>query len=213
MISSNFTKFGQAREVRAIFEGFIAKSNPVIAFTGTPGHIDDLLHSMFDEDERETIYQRIKQDYTYSKLYSEQDIIRAKRSKSWAREMALSYGIETGTCFNSSHLDRCIVYNPQPLDISASVISVGIDSAFSGSADGSKFAITAVTVNPQNGKCRVLVSKQFSGLSNSESIHIVSQILHQLGFTPAEKARFRLPVPFLDQPRYFIVQRRTKYYQ
>lgn len=183
---------GQAREVRAIFEGFIAKSNPVIAFTGTPGHINDLLHQMFEEDERETIYQRIKQDYTYSKLYSEEDIIRAKRSKSWSREMVLSYGIGTGTCFNSSHLDRCIIYNPQPLDISSSVISVGIDPAFSGSADGSKFAITAVTINPTNGKCRVLVSKQYSGLSNSESINIVHQTLKGLGFTPVEKARFRV---------------------
>ena len=183
---------GQAREVRAIFEGFIPKSNPVIAFTGTPGHINDLLHNMMDESEEDTIYQRIKQDYTHSKLYSEQDIIRAKRSKSWGREMMLSYGIGTGTCFNSSHIDRCIIYNPQPLDISSSVISVGIDPAFSGSADGSKFAISAVTVNPTNGKARVLVSKQFSGLSNSESINLVHTTLTHLGFTPAEKARFRV---------------------
>src|SRR5947209_19467664 len=97
----------QAREVRSIFEGLIAKSNPILLFSGTPGHINDLLHYMFEESESETIYQRIKQDYTYSKLYSEQDLIRARKSKSWGREMVLSYGIGTGTCFNSQYIDKC----------------------------------------------------------------------------------------------------------
>lgn len=183
---------GQAREVRAIFEGFIAKSNPVIAFTGTPGHHNDLLFQMLEEDDNESIYQRIKQDYTYSKLYSEEDIIRAKRSKSWAREMALSYGIGLGTMCNNAHIDRCIVYNPTPLDISSSIISIGIDPAYSGSADGSKFAISALSTNPATGKARILVSKQYSGLSNSQSINIVVSTLQQLGFTPVDRNRFRV---------------------
>lgn len=178
----------QAHEIQDVIQGLIPKSNPYIFWCGTPSRYGDLLYEMFDTDPRESIYTCIRQDYTQSQLYSKEDILRSKKSKSFGREMLLSYNVGSGTAFNPKHLDSCIISNPQPFEVQG-FVSLGVDPAYS--FDGSKFAIVATAINPQSGKARVLFAKKWGGLSNSQSVDIVKGVLGQLGFNYNNLSQFR----------------------
>ncbi len=188
----------QADEIQDIFNGFIPKikDGPFIIYSGTANRPGDLLDKLFAEPDSDSIYQKFKHPYSFfPELYLPQDLVKIQKSKkSWSREMLLEVGFGSGTCFNSFHIDKCIIPADSPqLDISNCTISCGIDPAHSGSADGSKFGVSAVTINPANGKVRVLICEQYSGLSNSQSLNVVHNVLQRLGFnSSADKYRFRV---------------------
>jgi hypothetical protein len=188
----------QADEIQDIFNGFIPKikDGPFIIYSGTANKPNDLLDKLFNEPDTDSIYQKFKHPYSFfPELYLPQDLVKIQKSKkSWSREMLLEVGFGSGTCFNSFHIDKCIIpADTPPLDISNLTISCGTDPAHSGSADGSKYGVSAVAINPANGKVRVLISEQYSGLSNSQSLNVLQNVLQRLGFnSPADKYRFRI---------------------
>ena len=85
------------------------------------------------------IYKKIFCDYTYGvdKIYTREEIEKAKMSPSFRREYMLEYQGKIGNVFSHKSIERCqqIEYNPHNV-IPDCKISVGIDPSFGSSKFG-----------------------------------------------------------------------------
>ena len=84
---------GEQEDVRHVSERYIAKSDPYIVMVSTPNAPDGLFEKIEKEPEETCLYKRLKMDYTYGlgKIYSKEDIEKAKNSPSFEREYNLKY--------------------------------------------------------------------------------------------------------------------------
>ena len=89
----DFFRKSESEDVRAVSERYIAKSNPYIIMISTPNLPEGLMETIEKEPEDTCLYHRIKLDYRYglSKIYSIEDIEKAKQSPSFDREYDLKY--------------------------------------------------------------------------------------------------------------------------
>jgi hypothetical protein len=90
---ADFFPPGQQQDARDVSERYIAKSNPYIVMVSTPNAPDGLFERIEKESEDACLYKRIFLDYTYgvSKIYTADEIERAKQSPSFEREYNLKY--------------------------------------------------------------------------------------------------------------------------
>jgi hypothetical protein len=98
------------QEVRAVSERYIAKSNPYIILVSTPNAPEDLMQTIEMEPENTCLYHRIKLDYRYglNKIYSIEDIERAKQSPSFDREYDLKYLDKVGNLYSQLSIQNAI---------------------------------------------------------------------------------------------------------
>jgi hypothetical protein len=134
---SDFFPPGQQQDARKVSERYIAKSDPYIVFVSTPNAPGGLFESM--EKEKNSIYKRIKLDYTYglSKIYTQQEIEEQKRSPSWKQEYCCQYLGTIGNLFSPKQIDEVVKLGQQYKDIAISqytLKTIGIDPGFSSSA-------------------------------------------------------------------------------
>src|SRR5215211_6826177 len=141
---ADFFPPGQQQEARAISERYIAKSNPYIVMVSTPNRPEGL----FEQIEREAgcLYHRIFLPYAVGlgKIYTEQEIAKARESPQFQREYNLQYIGEQGNVFSNEYIERTIseglrLAEKYPLDeirLDTSK-SMGVDAGFG----SSKFAI------------------------------------------------------------------------
>jgi hypothetical protein len=126
-------------DVRDISERYIAKSNPWIVMVSTP----NMPNGLFEQIEREPadtcLYHRIFLDYTYglNKIYSPEDIAKARTSPSFEREYNLKYLGSIGNLIPYQDVDAAT----EEYDLSMEGIWnfstwIGIDPAFSSSQFG-----------------------------------------------------------------------------
>jgi len=96
---ADFFPPGQQQEARMVSERYIAKTNPHILMVSTPNLPGGLYETMEAEDK--SIYKRIAWNYEVglNKIYTQEDIRKAKESPSFEREYNLQYGFGIGDIF------------------------------------------------------------------------------------------------------------------
>jgi hypothetical protein len=141
---ADFFPPGQQQDARDVSERYIAKSNPYIVMVSTPNAPEGLFERIEKESEDTCLYKRIFLDYTYGigKIYTADEIDKAKKSPSFEREYNLKYLRRIGNVFHTKNIEAAIErgrkYNPDNFTpyYSSTSRSMGIDPAYGSSAFG-----------------------------------------------------------------------------
>jgi hypothetical protein len=140
---ADFFPPGQQQDARDVSERYIAKSNPYIVMVSTPNAPDGLFEHIEKEPDDVCLYKRLFLDYTYGidKIYTAEEIEKAKQSPSFEREYNLKYLGRIGNVFHTKDIEAAIEkgrrYNPDNVNpYSFSSRSIGIDPAYGSSAFG-----------------------------------------------------------------------------
>jgi hypothetical protein len=172
---ADFLPKGQQQEARNVSERYIGKSNAQIVMVSTPNAPGGLFESIEKESEQTCLYKRLYLDYTVGlgKIYTQDEIDRAKQSPSFDREYGLKYLGRIGNTFLISDIEKALVQlssdnwrNPiaensqqRPPDpdeyIYGTRKSMGLDPAFGSSAFG------VVVTRFVDGKAQILYADQF----------------------------------------------------
>jgi hypothetical protein len=133
----------QQQDARDVSERYIAKSNPYVVMVSTPNAPDGLFERIEKESEDTCLYKRIFLDYTYGigKIYTAEEIEKAKQSPSFECEYNLKYLGKIGNVFHTKDIEAAIEkgreYNPDDFNqFYFSSRSMGIDPAYGSSAFG-----------------------------------------------------------------------------
>jgi len=99
---ADFFPPGQQQDARDVSERYIAKSDPYIVMVSTPNAPDGLFERI-KKSEETCIYKRLFMDYTYGigKIYTSEEIDKAKASPSFEREYDLKYLGKIGNVFHT----------------------------------------------------------------------------------------------------------------
>ncbi len=157
---ADFFPPGQQQDVRDISERYIGKSNPFIVLASTPDRPGSLFDTIEREKEQECIYRRVKLDYTYGigKIYSKEEITKARQSPSFSREYDLQYLGLIGNTFHTKDIDRAVElgkkYNPNRVVVESQKV-LGLDPGWGSSAFG------LVLLQVANGRIEVLMADEF----------------------------------------------------
>ena len=143
---ADFFPPGQQQDARDVSERYIAKSNPWIVMVSTPNAPEGLFEKIEREPENTCLYKRLYLDYTYGldKIYTREEIDKAKASPSFEREYNLKYLGRVGNVFHTLDIEAAICTEQEGQEMmnwSTSIMvgrSMGIDVAW---GDTSKFAI------------------------------------------------------------------------
>jgi Terminase large subunit, T4likevirus-type, N-terminal len=161
----------QQEDVRHVSERYIAKSNPYIVMVSTPNAPGGLFERIEKEPFETCIYKKIFLDYTYGvgKIYTEEEIEKARASPSFEREYCLKYQGLVGNCFSQASIENALKmrYNPSQI-IPEAKKSFGVDPAFGGD---SEFAIVATQL--VNGKIQVIYADSYDRPDFSDMIEEV----------------------------------------
>lgn len=158
----DFFSKGQQEDVRAVAERYIAKSNPFIIMVSTPNSPGGLMESIEQEDEDTCLYKRIKLDYRYglNKIYTIEDIERAKQSPSFDREYDLKYLGRIGNVFAIEDIERAVQlgekYKDLPLNNYCLHIG-GIDFGFSTSVT----TIYIAELDTENQIVKIVIGEEY----------------------------------------------------
>jgi hypothetical protein len=140
----DFFRKGEQEDVRHVSERYIAKSDPYIVIVSTPNAPDGLFERIEKEAEETCIYKRLFLDYTYGigKIYTTEEIEKAKASPSFEREYNLKYLGKIGNVFHTKDIEAAIEkgrkYDPDNFNpyYSFTSRSMGIDPAWGSSPFG-----------------------------------------------------------------------------
>jgi hypothetical protein len=139
----DYFRLSEQSEVRAVSERYIAKSSPFIVLVSTPNAPGQLFESIEREPEGTCIYKRLRLDYTFGldKIYTREEIEKAKASPSFEREYNLKYLGKIGNVFHTKDIEAAIEkgrkYNPDNFNQSIfTSTSMGVDPAYGSSAFG-----------------------------------------------------------------------------
>jgi hypothetical protein len=182
---ADFFPIGQQQDARDVSERYIAKSNPYIVMISTPNAPDGLFERIEKESEETCLYRRLFLDYTYGlgRIYTEEEIAKAKESPSFEREYNLKYLGLIGNVFHTADIDRAIEKG-RSLYIPPSGIddvnfhthkSLGIDPGFGSSAFG------VVVVEHANSQLQVLHAEEHQRATFENMISTVSDLLQKYG--------------------------------
>lgn len=168
---ADFFPPGMQIEARHTSERYIAKTDPYICMVSTP----NLPLGLFDTMEREenSIYVRKYLDYTVGvgKVFSEEDINKAKQSPSFEREYNLQYGYGIGNIFMG--LDDIIV----PYDVKAThtgISALCADPAFGSSDGSSNFGVCGG--EKRDGIVHVLEAREYPRPSPSAMLDVLEEL-------------------------------------
>jgi hypothetical protein len=176
----DFFRMNEQESVRMVAERYIGKSDPYIVIVSTPNAPDGLMQKIEKEPFETCIYKKIFLDYTYGidKIYTREEIEKAKMSPSFRGEYMLEYQGLIGNVFSHQLIERCqqIEYNPQVVILNCK-ISVGIDPSFG----SSKFGI--VVTRYANGRIEVIEAEEHERPDFSVMIDRIWQIKRKHGIT------------------------------
>jgi hypothetical protein len=138
---ADFFRKSEQEDVRHVSERYIAKSDPFIVMVPTPYAPDGLFDRIEKEPEESCIYKRILMDYTYGldRIYTREEIEKAKISPSFEREYNLKYLGGIGNVFHTKDIDAAIekgeLYDPNASNPYTQKC-MGIDPAYGSSSFG-----------------------------------------------------------------------------
>jgi hypothetical protein len=172
---ADFFPPGQQQDARDVSERYIAKSNPYIVMVSTPNAPDGLFERIEKEAEDTCLYKRIFLDYTYGigKIYTAEEIEKAKQSPSFEREYNLKYLGKIGNVFHSKDIEAAIEkgrkYNPDNFNPSYSFTSrsMGIDPAYGSSAFG------IVVTQFEDGIVQIMHAEEYHRPDYNEMLSVV----------------------------------------
>lgn len=103
---ADFFRKNEQEDVRHVSERYIGKSDPYIVMVSTPNAPGGLFERIEKEPEETCIYKRIKLDYTYGldRIYTREEIEKAKTSPSFEREYNLKYLGRIGNVFHTKDM-------------------------------------------------------------------------------------------------------------
>jgi hypothetical protein len=143
---ADFFPPGQQQDARDVSERYIGKSNPYIVMVSTPNAPEQLFERIEKEPEDTCLYKRLFLDYTYGlgRIYTAEEIEKAKQSPSFEREYNLKYLGRIGNVFHTKDIEAAIElgkrYDPNPDNFNPyshfTTTSMGIDPAYGSSAFG-----------------------------------------------------------------------------
>lgn len=187
----DFFPVGQQQEARAISERYIAKSDPYIVMVSTPNKPEGLFEDIEREPEDQCLYKRIFLPYHVGlgKIYTEEEIAKARESPQFPREYDLQYIGQEGNVFSHESIERAIQLGldlEKIPDYYASISgirqdthkSMGVDPGFG----SSKFGIVVTQLVPGNEhkgieQCiQLLYAEEFERPSFSEMIDKILSI-------------------------------------
>jgi hypothetical protein len=139
----DFFRKSEQNEVRYVSERYIAKSDPYIVMVSTPNAPGGLFESIEKEPENTCLYKRLYLDYTIGlgKIYTLEEIERAKQSPSFEREYGLKYLGRIGNTFLTSDIDKSL--SPLLLSSNNSQLAENNSSASSFIVDPDQFILGA----------------------------------------------------------------------
>jgi hypothetical protein len=149
----------QQEDARNVSERYIAKSDPYIVMVSTPNAPNGLFEKIEKEPFETCLYKKIFLDYTYGlgKIYTTEEIDKARANPSFEREYCLKYQGLIGNVFSWSSIENALKckYNPNQI-VQEAPKSLGVDPAFGGD---SEFAICATQL--VNGKIQVIYADSY----------------------------------------------------
>jgi hypothetical protein len=152
----DFFPVGQQVAVRDAAERYLGKSNAKIILGSTPYSIDGLMHNI--QKEENSIYTKLFLNYEVglNKIFTKEDIEKAKTSPSFEREYNLRYAFDIGNVLTEQLIQRCldIKYSPDHV-VYECPKAIGIDPSYG----SSKFAI--VVTQFMDGRIQVLYAEEF----------------------------------------------------
>ena len=175
---------GQQQDARDVSERYIAKSNPYIVMVSTPNAPEGLFERIEKESEDTCLYKRIFLDYTYSigKIYTAEEIEKAKQSPSFEREYNLKYLGKIDNVFHTKDIEAAIEkgrkYNPDNI-ISFTSTSMGIDPGYGSSAFG------IVVTQRANGIVQIMHAEEYHRPDYNEMLSLVYGLMskYQVDYT------------------------------
>jgi len=168
----DFFRQSEADEVRALAERYIGKSNPYIVLVSTPNRPNGLMQSI--EQEQNSLYHKIKLDYRYGlgKIYTLQDIEKAKQSPSFDREYDLQYLGHIGNLLSGHDIDYALMLGEKFKDLPVNQYCLhlgGVDFGFSSSVT----TLYIGEIDSENNIIRIIYGKQFDKVTPSFIAHQV----------------------------------------
>ena len=99
---------GNRKMLVMLAERYIGKSDPYIVMVSTPNNPGGLFYKIEKEPEDTCLYKRLKLDYHYGlgKIYTVEEIEKAKQSPGFDREYGLQYLGKIGNIFNPFQIDK-----------------------------------------------------------------------------------------------------------
>ena len=136
---SDFWRKREVEDVRHVSERYIGKSDPYIVMVITPNAPGGLFYNIEKEPEDTCLYKRLETRLSLmdlDKIYTNEEIEKAKQSPGFDREYGLQYLGKIGNVFNSLQIDKAIELGEQFKNIPVNDYtfhSVGVDFGFSSS--------------------------------------------------------------------------------
>ena len=164
---------GEQQDARDVSERYIAKSNPYIVMVSTPNAPGGLFENIELEPEQDCLYKRIFLDYTYGlgKIYTREEIEKARRSPSFEREYNLKYLGNVGNLFNIKDIESSMTseYNPD-IGNKEAITVMGIDPGWA----SSHFAVVIVSWFNQN--IHVMYASHFKNPQLNQTIDLITDL-------------------------------------
>jgi hypothetical protein len=174
---SDYHRKSEQDDVRAVSERYIAKSDPFIVMVSTPNAPGGLFQRIEQEPVETCIYKKFFLDYLWGvgKIYTNEEIDKAKLSPSFPREYELQYLGLIGNVFSQLSIENAtkIEYNPDNINPNAKK-SIGIDPGF-----GSRFAI--VITQYVDGKIQVIHAEEYDRPNFTVMIDTIWQLKQKCG--------------------------------
>jgi len=183
---ADFFPVGQQQDARDVSERYIAKSNPYIVMVSTPNTPDGLFERIEKEPENTCLYKRLFLDYTYGlgRIYTEEEIVKAKESPSFEREYNLKYLGMIGNVFHTKDIEIALEkgskYDP-PSNVDEvnyyTQKSMGIDPGFGSSAFG------VIVTQISDKQIQILEAKEYYRPDFNQMLGVVWSLLQKYGRT------------------------------
>ena len=169
----DFFRKSEQEDVRFVTERYIGKSDPYIVMVSTPNAPNGLFDKIEREPEESCIYKRLKMDYTYglNRIYTKEEIAKAKKSPSFGREYDLQYLGLIGNTFHTGDIERAIELGKKFKTVNKyAQQSMGIDPGFGSSPFG------IVIVQFSDGVIQVLYADEFERPRYEDMINKVADL-------------------------------------
>src|SRR5918995_805904 len=145
----------------------------------TPNGPDGLFAKIEKEPFDTSIYKKLFLDYTYGigKIYTEEEIEKAKKSPSFPREYQLSYNSPAGNVFSHNIINRAIELGKKYPDVinKEANHSLGVDPGFGSSS----FAV--VCLEYSDNIIKVVFADQYERSSFNEMVQKVWDVKNMVG--------------------------------
>ena len=179
---SDFFRKGEQEDVRHVSERYIAKSDPYIVMVSTPNAPGGLFYNIEAEPEETCVYKRLKMDYHYGlgRIYTQEEIDKAKQSPGFDREYGLQYLGKQGNVFSEVQILKAIElgdkYKHLPIN-NFTIHSIGVDIEFG----SSNTAVVVTEFLKEQGLTRVIYTEEWEHGDPQAIVNLIFNLYLQYG--------------------------------